>query len=189
MKKPTIARVVIFYPAIHDQQSRNNGAEEIPAIIVSLSDPESGFVNLRVLQDGANVPWRTSVPHKSKAKKGDSYWDWPEITGSESKLPKDVEAKIRKIVEESDDDIADHVKDVVAEKVSELWKEHMEPLRQELTNLVDQAKGEITEEMKALQESVDGGAKDTPVPGKTTEEKTPQNTGKTEKSKPVGDNK
>ena len=67
--KPTIGRVVIYKYV--SKCEHNNFAEECPAVIVRVwSDT---CVNLKLLEDGPENSWKTSVT------KGDGVnnWHWP----------------------------------------------------------------------------------------------------------------
>lgn len=82
--KPTVGRIVHFYPAPNDQEARSNGAPFVPAIIVqSWGDTEDSLINLRVFADNGDAPlWRASVGPKKNAFSTDGtqwngYWTWP----------------------------------------------------------------------------------------------------------------
>lgn len=61
MQKPSIGRIVI----VPMKPSANNGADEAPAVVTRVwsvdEANERATVNLRVLNDGTEVEWRTSV--------------------------------------------------------------------------------------------------------------------------------
>jgi hypothetical protein len=71
--KPTIGRIVIYtLPAEHTLH--NNGATEAPAVVVRVFDGiEDNKINLKVLLDGNETPWETSVPEGT----GPRTWHWP----------------------------------------------------------------------------------------------------------------
>lgn len=84
MKSPkpySIGRTVIFVPNKHDVLAAQNGATELPAVIVRTWEDasyENDEVNLRVFTDGDNNPlWRTSIPYSDSKEPGS--WHWPEI--------------------------------------------------------------------------------------------------------------
>src|ERR1700748_785906 len=54
---PTIGRVLVMAGVPHD---KNNGADEAPAVVVRVF--QGSHVNVRVLCDGPEVLWFTSVP-------------------------------------------------------------------------------------------------------------------------------
>lgn len=57
-QKPSVGRIVIF-PATALGGENNNGGESAPAVITRVwSD---NMVNVRVLLDGNDTPWKTSV--------------------------------------------------------------------------------------------------------------------------------
>ena len=69
---PTIGRIVIFnMPDYLKNGVNGNKSDKLPAIIVGVHGP--GCVNLKVITDGQNDLWVTSVLQ------GDSpnYWNWP----------------------------------------------------------------------------------------------------------------
>jgi hypothetical protein len=70
--KPTIGRIVIFNVP-EDIRPKVNHAEQLPAIIVRVWSED--MVNLKVITDGINDIWITSV-HK-----GDevNQWNWSVI--------------------------------------------------------------------------------------------------------------
>lgn len=77
--KPSVGRIVSFYPQESDLDSRGNGIEvgqPIPAVITRVwSDT---VVNLRVLADSSgSLPWRTSVTLRTNPDHVFS-WAWPE---------------------------------------------------------------------------------------------------------------
>jgi hypothetical protein len=70
--KPTIGRVVIYH--FHSQElTENNNSIEAPAIIVRVWSDD--MVNLKVLNDGANNSWKTSVHIGTEQ----GQWSWPVI--------------------------------------------------------------------------------------------------------------
>lgn len=55
-------------------ERRINGSLEHPAMITRvLTD---SCVNLRVLTDGAGIPWKVAVLHRDHAALGDDCWHW-----------------------------------------------------------------------------------------------------------------
>lgn len=85
----SVGRIVHFYPGKNDQLHptygngyNNNGADVLPAIVVQVfgSTPEVGNMAIFAFNTDASLVRRYSVPHKSKALDGQSYWDWPVIT-------------------------------------------------------------------------------------------------------------
>jgi len=76
--KPTIGRTVIFVWPVDKRVLHNNNAEESPAVIVRTwenSSYENSEVNLKVLADGPNDEWVTSVPYSETNEPG--TWHWP----------------------------------------------------------------------------------------------------------------
>jgi hypothetical protein len=74
--KPSIGRIV-HVPATPDQ---NNGSPVAPAVITRVwSDT---CVNVRVLLDGPDTPWRTSVSHVEDLDDAahSHCWTWPPRT-------------------------------------------------------------------------------------------------------------
>lgn len=77
--KPSIGRIVRFVPSESDDESRNNGAKLLPAVIVRTWEDtsyENDELNLKVLTDGAVDTWRTSVPYSAEMKP--YSWHWPQ---------------------------------------------------------------------------------------------------------------
>ena len=64
--KPTIGRIVHFY---------GDEDEPIAAVVVRVWDEEC--VNLRLLEDGPDTPWMTSVPYHED--KREFSWSWPPL--------------------------------------------------------------------------------------------------------------
>lgn len=84
MKSPkpySIGRVVIYTPTEEDNNiAGGNKALALPAIIVATwehTSYENDEVNLKVLSDGFNDLWKTSVPYDETGTPG--TWKWPEI--------------------------------------------------------------------------------------------------------------
>ena len=75
--KPTIGRVVIYvWP--EEEIKKNNFTPVSPAVIVNTFEHtsyENSEVNLKVLSDGVNNVWATSVPYSET--KEPSTWHWP----------------------------------------------------------------------------------------------------------------
>jgi hypothetical protein len=77
--KPTIGRIVIYYPSAVEREVFNNYQTTAPAVITAVwSDT---CVNLKIIYDGIADRWKTSVPKVdefSKAAPANEYhWDWP----------------------------------------------------------------------------------------------------------------
>ena len=74
MNKPSIGRIVL----VSADPERNNGADEAPAVITRVFGPD--MINVRVLLDGNDVDWMTSVElHDAKPQGDDAQpcaW-WP----------------------------------------------------------------------------------------------------------------
>ena len=71
---PTVGRIVIYKLGPGDDEANSNFAEELPAVIVRVWNPtEDGAVNLKILNDGPEDLWKTSVV------RGDNpgEWNWP----------------------------------------------------------------------------------------------------------------
>jgi hypothetical protein len=84
MKSPkpySIGRVVIYTPTEEDNNiAGGNRATALPATIVATwehTSYENDEVNLKVLSDGFNDLWKTSVPYDEAGTPG--TWKWPEI--------------------------------------------------------------------------------------------------------------
>ena len=69
---PTIGRVVIFNVP-DDMKPRVNYAEKLPAVIVRTWS--EGVVNLKILTDGQDDIWQTSVHEGTES----NQWEWPVI--------------------------------------------------------------------------------------------------------------
>lgn len=75
--KPSIGRIVHFYPVSQeDMDCTNNGAYVVPAIVTQVFDQETMMVNITVFFVGG-ISSKWSVAHRSKVTEGNSYWDWP----------------------------------------------------------------------------------------------------------------
>ncbi len=70
--KPTIGRVVIFHFPDSEKHINNQGLDA-PAIITRVWSETC--VNLKVLNDGIENTWKTSVPQGD----GAYQWSWPTI--------------------------------------------------------------------------------------------------------------
>ena len=73
--KPTIGRIVIFnMPDYLKNGVNGNKSDQLPAVVVGVHSETT--VNLKVLTDGQNDLWVTSVSQ------GDSVnqWNWPVIS-------------------------------------------------------------------------------------------------------------
>jgi hypothetical protein len=68
--KPTIGRIVIFNVP-QDMKPKVNFAEKLPAIIVRTWSND--IVNLKIIADGPEDLWETSVPMGDKERN----WNWP----------------------------------------------------------------------------------------------------------------
>jgi len=76
--KPSVGRIVIYVWPAERREKKNNGAETSPAIIVRTWEEtsyENDECNLKVLSDGENDEWQTSVPY-SESNIPDT-WHWP----------------------------------------------------------------------------------------------------------------
>lgn len=69
---PTIGRIVIYKLRPGDKGQSTNYAEEAPAVVVRVWGEK--YVNLKVITDGPNDIWQTSV-HEGAA---EGTWHWPE---------------------------------------------------------------------------------------------------------------
>jgi hypothetical protein len=79
IKIPTVGRQVHFFPvAENDSIIRVNGVTLAPAIVIQGFDLSVNMQVFTMSGDALNV-LRYSVPHKTIALEGQSYWDWPEI--------------------------------------------------------------------------------------------------------------
>lgn len=77
LQKPSVGRIVLFEPGENDLAAKSNclqDGEILPAVIVRVYGDTC--VNLRVLTDGPDVLWRTSVTFGT----GPYTWCWPERT-------------------------------------------------------------------------------------------------------------
>lgn len=76
-QKPSIGRIVVYVPEEISVES-SNGAKEVPAIIARTWE-DTGYqndeCNLRVLCDGREVTWQTSVPYSEGGEP--RTWHWP----------------------------------------------------------------------------------------------------------------
>lgn len=71
---PTIGRTVLYRPTENEREQMDGNKQEIlPAVIVSVSGPET--VNLKVITDAKNDLWVTS---RLKGQES-GQWDWPVI--------------------------------------------------------------------------------------------------------------
>ena len=70
--EPTIGRVVIFNVP-EDMKPKVNFADQLPAIIVRVWT--EGVVNLKIITDGFEDIWQTSVAKGSDV----NQWQWPVI--------------------------------------------------------------------------------------------------------------
>jgi len=73
--EPTPGRIVIFKLADYQKANpefQNNGSDTCPAIVVRAWS--ATCVNLRLLTNGPNTPWVTSVLFGTE----DGQWSWPE---------------------------------------------------------------------------------------------------------------
>ena len=77
--KPTSGRVVIYvWP--EDETKNNNNGKTSPAVVVNAWEDnetyqDEGKVNLKVLADGPDNPWATSVPYSETGEP--RTWHWP----------------------------------------------------------------------------------------------------------------
>jgi hypothetical protein len=72
-KKPTIGRIVTFHCDEKQREQLNNYQHEAPAIITNVWSDQC--VNLKVILDGKENIWETSVPFGT----GEKQWSWPVI--------------------------------------------------------------------------------------------------------------
>lgn len=78
--KPTIGRIVHYYPSEYDnpeQWNRGEVGQPIAAVIVRVWSDEC--VNLRLLTDCDYTPWKTSVVFNEECK--EASWSWPPRVG------------------------------------------------------------------------------------------------------------
>lgn len=77
--KPTIGRIVIYKYGDHEKCAHVNGAEQCPAVIVRVWTDTC--VNLKLIEDGPQNSWKTSVSM------GDvkTNWQWPGRVEEEAK--------------------------------------------------------------------------------------------------------
>ena len=85
---PSLGRVVIYRLTDAERASNlsphgNNGAAECPATIVRVFSDTC--VNLKLLNDGEGVPWRTSVLLGT----GGGQWSWPVFVPPKVATPQD----------------------------------------------------------------------------------------------------
>jgi hypothetical protein len=80
--RPTIGRIVHFYPHPDDKQARANGAEFIPGIVTG--EYGDHRVDLRIfpaIEEKSMYTRREKIPHQSKADAPEvittGTWDWP----------------------------------------------------------------------------------------------------------------
>ena len=67
---PTVGRVVLYTPRTTDPD--HNNAEVLPAVVVRVWSDD--MINLKVLNDGSEDFWATSVARNELAEQG--TWDW-----------------------------------------------------------------------------------------------------------------
>lgn len=83
IRKPTVGRIVNFFPSAQEASERSgaasNGAAVVPAIVTQVFDWTDSYksLNLKVFTDGSANIWAPSTQHKSLAGEGQAYWDWP----------------------------------------------------------------------------------------------------------------
>lgn len=73
MKKTALGTTVIYFPASHDRQSRENGATQLAAIVSNvLPGDDNNLVDLRVFSHSTDgkVLLRQAVPHKDEVQGG-----------------------------------------------------------------------------------------------------------------------
>lgn len=77
IEKPTVGRIVNFYPNNADflADKNLNNAEILPAIIVQ---PFGLIANITIFLPGGEIVGGWSIPHKSEPIDGYAYWDWPQ---------------------------------------------------------------------------------------------------------------
>lgn len=79
--KPTVGRIVIYFPVEGIGPERQNGADYVPAVVVRTWEDigyKNDEVNLNVFTDGAGTTWRTSVPYSRTGKPGTWCW-WQDL--------------------------------------------------------------------------------------------------------------
>lgn len=77
-QKPSVGRTVIYVWPEDKKQLYNNNADVSPAVIVRTWEDtsyENDEVNLKVLADGENDVWATSIPYSET--KEPRTWHWP----------------------------------------------------------------------------------------------------------------
>lgn len=77
--KPTIGKIVIFH-FDESEINENNQQLEAPAIVTTVWDDDC--VNLKVLNDGPENTWKTSVVQGTEA----NQWSWPELVTEDSDI-------------------------------------------------------------------------------------------------------
>jgi hypothetical protein len=76
---PTIGRIVL----VPMDPATNNGADTAPAVITRVWN--DACINVRVLADGPDTPWLTSVAYvETLAERGENnhVWSWPPRVGA-----------------------------------------------------------------------------------------------------------
>lgn len=90
MAPVSVGRIVLVRLREAGRPRLYNGSDEHPAIVTAVHTDgitDRPLINARVLVDGHEVLWRTSVPHEREANAGygGDTWRWPprsEETGS-----------------------------------------------------------------------------------------------------------
>ena len=70
--EPTIGRIVHFNVP-EDMKPKVNWAEKLPAVIVRVWSNDC--VNLKIITDGVEDIWQTSVPKGTEV----NQWEWPVV--------------------------------------------------------------------------------------------------------------
>jgi hypothetical protein len=79
IKKPSVGRIVHYFPSDSDKIASANNAEFVPAIVVQTFGGDLANLSVFPMNPDATNVLRYSVHHKSNALEGQNYWDWPQI--------------------------------------------------------------------------------------------------------------
>lgn len=71
--EPKIGMIVLYYPTLEEQKTKNNHQTVCPAIVTAVWS--SYCVNLKILFDGVETGWNTSVCRIDNANK-EMKWDF-----------------------------------------------------------------------------------------------------------------
>lgn len=77
-QKPSIGRIVEFFPGVDTQYQLPNGSQSAPALITQdfgVHQNLTVFACFPGEEKTSFTAW--SVPHKSTAMENQFYWDWP----------------------------------------------------------------------------------------------------------------